>query len=185
MKQVCVLFAEGFEEVEALTVVDLLRRAEVRVTLAAVSEELEVTGANGITVKADTFFKDVKLADLDLLVLPGGMPGTTNLERCETVRDAIASLSSKGQLIAAICAAPAILLGKAGYLKGRKATCYPGMESFLEGALAVQEPVVRDGSFITSRGIGTAVQFALYLIETLCGKETAIKTAESVVSSWK
>jgi len=185
MKKACVLLADGFEEVEALTVVDLLRRAEIDVTIAAVSDKLLVTGAGQISVQADKFLRDVDLDGADLLVLPGGMPGTTNLEKCPSVQEAIRSFDKKKKYIGAICAAPAILLGKAGYLKGRKATCYPGMEEYLVGAEAVKEPVVVADHFITSRGVGVAIPFACQLIELLISKEKASEIAASVVSSWK
>ena len=185
MKRACVLLASGFEETEALTVADLLRRAGVEVTLAAVSDKLSVTGANGITVLADKFLRDADLKDTDLLVLPGGMPGTTNLEACDTVQKAIDTFDREKKYIGAICAAPAVLLGKAHRLKGRRATCYPGMESFLSEGTAVTDPVVVSDHFITSRGIGTAIPFALQLIELLFDRGKADSIAEGVVSSWK
>jgi len=185
MKRACVLLADGFEETEALTVADLLRRAGTEVTLAAVSDGLFVTGANGITVQADAFLRDTDLSDTDLLVLPGGMPGTTNLESCKTVQETIDTFDRQKKYIGAICAAPAILLGKAHRLAGRRATCYPGMESYLSEGTAVTDPVVVSDHFITSRGIGTAIPFALQLIELLFGRGKAASVAEGVVSSWK
>lgn len=193
MKKVCVAMAPGFEEIEALSVVDYLTRAGIDVIMAGVPASADETkcgqmeadgvviGAHGIPVRTDLPFAQVEIGDLDAIVLPGGMPGTLNLEADNDVREAVADMADAGKYVAAICAAPALVLGKYGYLKGRKATCYPGMEGYMEGALAQTDAVVQDGNFITSRGPGTAVYFALKLIEVLIDKDAANKIAKQLV----
>lgn len=180
MKKVCVLLAEGFEEVEALTAVDLLRRAKVYVDTVSVTEDYIVLGAHGISVQTEDLFREVDFADFDMIVLPGGMPGTTNLEAHSGLRQVLTEAAERGQFLAAICAAPTIL-GKMGLLKGRKATCYPGMEAELEGAVIGGGAVVTDGPFITSRGVGTAIDFALQLITVLTDEEKAGEIAKAIV----
>lgn len=180
MKKVSIFLADGFEEVEALTPVDLLRRAGAEVTLAAVGEKKEVTGSHGITITADHLFADIDFTDIDLLVLPGGMPGTLNLKACEPLLTLLKEHDAKGKKLAAICAAPTVL-GYVGLLQGKKATCYPGCEEGLTGALPVTEPVVTDGTITTSRGVGTAIPFALSLVAGLFGTEKADELAKSIV----
>ena len=177
---VYVLLAEGFEEVEALTPVDLLRRAGVETRLVGVTGAT-VCGARGINVVTDLSMDEVDLAKADMLVLPGGMPGTTNLYADKRVTDAVRTMADAGKYVAAICAAPSIILGGMGLLEGKKATCYPGMEEQLTGAMASTEPVVRDGSVITSRGLGTAIPFALALVAYFCGEKQAQALAKSIV----
>ena len=176
---VYVLLAEGFEEVEALTPVDLLRRAGVETRLVGVTGAT-VCGARGINVVTDLSMDEVDLAKADMLVLPGGMPGTRNLADSGRLLQVLQDADQAGKLIGAICAAPTVL-GKAGLLKGRKATCYPGCEEGLTGALVRTEPVVTDGRITTSRGVGTAIPFALRLIELLFGEKKAKEIAESIV----
>ena len=180
MKKVSIFLAEGFEEVEALTPADLLRRAGAEVTLAAVGEKKEVSGSHGIAIIADQLFTDMDFADMDLLVLPGGMPGTLNLKACEPLLKLLKEHDAEGKKLAAICAAPTVL-GYAGLLKGKKATCYPGCEEGLTGAIPVTDPVVTDGTITTSRGVGTAIPFALSLIAELYGTEKAYEIAKSIV----
>lgn len=172
MKKVSVFVAPGFEEVECLTVVDLLRRAGMEVTLISVGAEKQITGSNGITILADKFFEDMDYSTMDLLVLPGGQPGTTNLKACRKLLDLLEEFNSQGRKIAAICAAPTVF-GSMGILKGKKATCYPGCEGELDGAEFLEQRVVVDGNITTSRGIGTAISFALSLIEQLDSREKA------------
>lgn len=172
--------AEGFEEVEALTPVDLLRRAGKTVVTVGVSGKT-VTGARGIPVVADITADEMVLDDaLEMVILPGGMPGTLHLGESETVKKAVLYMHERKRLIAAICAAPTVF-GSMGLLEGRTATCYPGMESGLTGAKASEDAVCRDGHIITSRGVGTAIPFALALIDALCPAGTSKKIAESVV----
>ncbi|MDO4632242.1 MAG: DJ-1/PfpI family protein [Eubacteriales bacterium] len=180
MAKVYVFLAEGFEEVEALTPVDLLRRAQVEVCTVSVSGKREVTGARKIPVTADILFEDNDFSDADITVLPGGMPGTLNLAAHQGLEKLLAERNEKGQRIAAICAAPTIF-GDRGYLNGKSAVCYPGMEERLTGAEIPEASVVTDGHITTSRGVGTAIDFALELITLLCGKEKAEEIARSVV----
>ena len=180
---VYVLLAEGFEEVEALTPVDLLRRAGVETRLVGVTGAT-VCGARGINVVTDLSMDEVDLAKADMLVLPGGMPGTTNLYADKRVTDAVRTMADAGKYVAAICAAPSIILGGMGLLEGKKATCYPGMEDKLLGANWQEQPVVVDGNFVTSRGVGTAIAFALTLVTILKDEETAKSLANSIVYKW-
>lgn len=163
--------AEGFEEVEALTPVDLLRRAGVDVMTVAVGEFRQVTGAHGITVEADLLLDDEDMTDAEMLIAPGGMPGAKNLADSHKVCELFKAQAARGGYVAAICAAPAVLLAPLGILDGKKATCYPGFEEPLaqHGATHVAgERVVRDGNVITSNGPSSAMPFALALVDALC-----------------
>ncbi len=180
MKHVCVVLANGFEEIEGLTVVDLLRRADIQVTTASISNDKQVTGSHGIGVLADALFGEVDFTEIDMLVLPGGMPGTKNLQAHEGLTATIKTMSEQGKEIAAICAAPSVL-GSLCLLKGKKACCYPGFEDKLEGAKVTYDPVAATDQIITSRGMGTAIPFALALIERLDGKEKADHIAKSII----
>lgn len=180
MKKTAILFAEGYEEVEALTVVDLLRRAKIGCDIVAVKEADEVTGSHGIRVRADKALSQLVMEEYDGLILPGGLRGVNNLAADERVIDLLRRFAAAGKLTAAICAGPTVL-AKAGLLEGRKACCYPGMEDQLTGALACTESVVEDGSIITSRGLGTAIPFALALVAYFCGEKQAQALAKSIV----
>ena len=185
MSTVCVFLADGFEEVEALTPVDLLRRSGVEVTVMSVGPSLEVTGRSGIRVCADTLWKEELAAKADMLVLPGGQPGTKNLGAHSGLKEQILLAFREERWLAAICAAPTVLAAN-GCLQGKRATCYPGLEPLLEirGAECVRtEEVVTDGKIISSRGAGTAIPFSLKLIEVLQGKEAADKVAAGIVFS--
>lgn len=177
---VYILLAEGFEEVEALTPVDLLRRAGIETKLVGVTGET-VCGARGISVVTDLGMDEIDLSSADMLVLPGGMPGTTNLYADNRVTDAVRTMADADKYVAAICAAPSIILGGMGLLEGRKATCYPGMEDGMKGAESVKTTCVTDGKFITSCGVGGALDFACALITALAGREKADEIASSVV----
>ena len=178
---VYVFLADGFEEIEALTPVDLLRRAGVETKLVSVYPDRKtVIGARGISVNCDITIDETKEADI--MVLPGGMPGTVNLLECEKLMSLVDDQNSKGKRIAAICAAPARIFGQRGFLKGKRATCYPGMESLMEGANAVTDSVVTDGNITTSRGLGTAVDFACELVKLMCCQEKASEIRTSVVA---
>lgn len=166
-----VFLANGFEEIEALATVDILRRAGVEVVTVGVGGRNAV-GAHGIAVCADIVEDELDIAAIDGVVLPGGMPGTTNLEASAVVQTAVKSAYERGLLVAAICAAPSIL-GHGGYLNGKKATCYPGFEPELTNAAVIDEGVVRDGSIITASGAGVAVDFALELVRYLVSDEMA------------
>lgn len=186
MSQIAVFLAPGFEEIEALTVVDICRRAGLMVQTVAVLEKTEeksdamVSGSHGISVKADMFLADVDFEKQDMLVLPGGMPGTKNLEACERLMKETDAFYRAGKSIAAICAAPSIF-GHRGYLTGRSACAYPGFEKELTGAEVTYHPVEVSGNVITSRGMGTAILFAFAIVEHFCGRECAENLAEAIV----
>lgn len=162
---VYILLAPGFEEMEALAPADLLRRAGVETALAGLDSP-SVTGSHGISVHTDLTAGQVTLSPEDMLVLPGGLVGVTNLGKSDTALTLIKTAHKIGCRLAAICAAPT-LLGQLGILEGRKAVCYPGMEDRLTGAIAVDEDVVIDGPIITSRAAGTAYDFGLALVSLL------------------
>ena len=180
MKKIGVFFAEGYEEIEALTVVDICRRCGLGVDMVSVTEELMVTGSHGIGVRMDKGFSSADFQEYDMAVLPGGMPGTKNLEAHEGLMAQVDAYYAGGKYVAAICAAPSIF-GHRGILKGRRACCYPGMEAHREGAEVTAGPVEIADNVITSRGMGTAMDFALAIVEVLCGKEKAQEMAEAVV----
>lgn len=180
MIRVNVLLADGFEEIEALTVVDLLRRAQIYVGIVSTGDDYQVRGAHGISVQTEDLFDEVDFAETDAIVLPGGMPGTTNLKKHEGVRKVVTEFAENGKVIGAICAAPTVL-SDLGVLKGKRITCYPTVESEIQGAVIVKAPVVTDRNIITSRGVGTAIDFALELIAVLVDKERAASIAESIV----
>ena len=173
-----VFLAEGFEEIEALTPVDLIKRAGFEVTTVAVGADKKVVGAHGISVVADITENEFSDEAPTAVILPGGMPGTTNLEESETVAMAIVNAASRGALICAICAAPSIL-GIMGLLKHRQATCFPGFEKYLDGAKVLDKRVVRDENIITAQGMGCASEFALAIIEALDSKAKADEVAKS------
>lgn len=170
---VYLFLADGFEEVEALTPLDMLRRAQVPVTTVGIDGEY-IRGTHDIVVKADISSTDIDYTNLTAVILPGGMPGTRNLEQSDVVQQAIAYAMEKDLPVAAICAAPSIL-GHAGYLKGRKATCFPGFEDELLGAELSEVPVVWDGNILTAKGAGVALDFAFALVSRLTTEE---KSAE-------
>lgn len=180
MSKVCVFLAEGFEEIEGLTVVDLLRRAEIEVTMASISDNLDVTGAHGICVKADALASEVNYEEMDMVVLPGGMPGTLNLGNSEIVCKQAVAFANSGKPVGAICAAPSVL-GTLGILRGKEAVCYPGFEDKLEGAKVSFDPVKVDGNIITSRGLGTAIEFAGAIIEKLASREKAEQILKGII----
>ena len=180
MAKAAIFLADGFEEIEALTVVDLLRRAGIGITTVSIMGRDEVTGSHKITVRADAEFDKVLLDDMDMLILPGGQPGTTNLFACEPLKKKIEEFNAVGKMLAAICAAPTVY-GKMGLLKGKKACCYPGCEADLNGADVQTTEVTCDSNFITSRGMGTAIPFGLAIIEHFQGKEAATEMAKKIV----
>ena len=180
MKQVSVFLADGFEEIEGLTVVDLLRRAGVNVTTVSVTGACTIHGAHGIDVQADKLFDEMNYDGQDMLVLPGGMPGTLNLGAHKELEQLLRKFYSEKKYLAAICAAPSVF-GKYGFLKERKATSYPGFEEQLVGAECVMDAVVVDEFVVTSRGTGTAIPFSLTLIELLIGSEKANEIGKSII----
>lgn len=175
-----VFLAEGFEELEALTPVDLIRRADFEVRTVGIGDSNKVRGAHGIEVLAD--IKDTEFCDIrpQVVILPGGMPGTLNLADSATVSFAVSDALDHGGLVCAICAAPSIL-GERGYLRGKQAVCFPGFENYLEGAeVASDARVVRDGNIITAKAAGCAAEFALAIIEAISDKQTADAVAEEI-----
>lgn len=176
---VYVFLADGFEEVEALTPIDLLRRAGVTVQTVGVTGKT-VTGSHGVPMVADLLPEAVDLKQADMIVLPGGMPGTKNLYASDVVRAAVTEMIETDRYVAAICAAPSIILGGMGVLQGKRATCYPGMEDGMTGAQAQPLPCVQDGKIITGRGAGAAFDFALTLCAALVGQEKADQIADAV-----
>lgn len=180
MSKVYIFLSDGFEEIEGLTVVDLLRRAEIDISMVSIMDRKSVTGAHGITIEADVLYDDVDFSQAEMLVLPGGMPGTKHLGEHEALVARLKSFNDKNKLIAAICAAPSVL-GVNGILKGKKATCYPGFEDKLIDALVSDEAVVKDQNIITSRGLGTAIPFALKIIELLKGKDASELISKSII----
>lgn len=177
---VYMFLANGFEEVEALCPLDLLRRAGIAVTTVGIGGDM-ITGSHGITVRADipdTMYRDSKP---EMLVLPGGMPGTTNLDASHTVEVALRAANKNGAYLAAICAAP-MVLGKRGYLEGKRAICFPGFEEHLVGATVAEERVVRDGHVITAAGMGVALDFGLALVAALKDEATAESLRRAVLA---
>lgn len=175
-----VFFAEGFEEIEAVTTVDVLRRAGLEIVMVSITGNREVRGAHQIPVITDELFEYVDHQGADILILPGGMPGTKNLAANHKLGDLLKKYHADEKWVAAICAAPSVL-GGLGILNGRTATCYPGFEPQLEGATISHAPVVQDGHIITSRGAGTALEFALKLVEISAGIEKAKNLREGMV----
>ena len=180
MSKVAVFFGTGFEEIEALTVVDILRRADIETDMVSVMGEKSVTGSHKIAVEMDKLLEEVNFDQVDVIVLPGGLAGTKNLEACEPLMEQVDRFVSSGKTVAAICAAPSIL-GHRGHLKGKKACSYPSFESHLEGAEVLHQPAVIDGNIVTGRGMGASVPFGLAILEKLKGKETARQMAEKIV----
>lgn len=179
MAKVYIFLAEGFEEIEGLTVVDLLRRAEIDITMVSITGSSKVIGSHGIEVTTDLLFEKADFKDADMLVLPGGLPGTLHLMEHEGLGQLLQDFHQKGKDLAAICAAPRVL-GTKGLLTGKRATCYPGNESYLNGAIMVDADVVEDDNVVTSRGMGTAIDFSLSLIGRLLDEETAKRIAASI-----
>ena len=178
MKKAYVFLADGFEEIEGLTVVDVLRRAGAEVEMVSVMDRKEITGAHGIKVEADRMIEEA--GEADLYVLPGGMPGTNYLRDHEGLAELLKKQYEAGKWVAAICAAPSVF-GGLGFLKDRKATSYPGCLDGIPVGEYTEEPVAVDGNVVTSRGVGTAIAFALKLIEVLISKEKADEIAASIV----
>lgn len=178
MGKIAVLMADGCEEIEALTVVDVLRRADMDAVTVSITEVPKVTGSHRIAFETDNVIADVDWEAYVGVVLPGGKVGTDNLGGCPAVAKVIKEFDREGKLVAAICAAPSVL-GDNGILRGRKATSYPGFEDRLAGAKCCTEDVVRDGHVITSRGMGTAIAFALAIVSYYKDEETAGKLGES------
>jgi len=180
MKKAYVFLATGFEEIEAIGTIDVLRRGNIETISVSITGEYNVTGAHGIVVKADILFNDADFSDADALVLPGGMPGSNNLNDFSPLKEQLVSQYNKGKLVAAICAAP-LVLGGLGLLEGKKATCYPSFEPTLTGATATSEATETDGNVITGKGPGLVFDFALAIISKLNSPQIAAETAAGLL----
>lgn len=178
MKKALIFLTTGFEEIEALATVDILRRGEVDVKTVSLTDEKTVVGSHAIPVVADVLFSDVDFTAIDMLILPGG---TTKINDHEGLKKQVKAFAGADKDIAAICAAP-MVLGGLGLLRGKSATCYPGFEKYLDGAnLKTQEAVVIDGKVVTGRGPGLTFDFALQLLEILAGKEKRQEVAKGLL----
>ncbi len=180
MKKACIFLADGFEEVEGLTVVDLLRRAGIDVNMVSVGQQLEVTSARNIVVRADSLFDENDYTDADMLILPGGLTGTENLGRHRGLTQLLKMFHAERKKIAAICAAPTVF-GALGLLKDKTAVCYPGMEDKLTGAQTTTNAVEVCDNIITSRALGTAIDFSLTLIAELLDQSKADEISRAIV----
>lgn len=179
-----IFLAPGVEEIEAVATIDALRRAGMPVVTVAVDTTLHIKGATGQTLVADSLLSDIDATDADWLIVPGGMPGAPNLHASEIVNDMLTSHFRKGGRIASICAGPAVVLAPLGILKGKKATCYPGLGNAItdNGGEYVEEKVVASPTLITSEGPGTTLPFAIAIIRETKGDKTADETAASMLT---
>lgn len=180
-KNTFLFLGDGFEEIEALATVDIMRRAEMPVVTVSVNPTAVVTGAHGVVVTADTVISEVELSDAEWLICPGGMPGASNLAACEKLISALQAQNAKGGKIAAICAAPAVVLAPSGVIDGKQATCYPGFEGAMGKAIYTDEYVVVDGNVVTACGPGAATAFALTIVSQTKGQETADQVAAGML----
>lgn len=175
---VYVFLADGFEEIEALTPIDVLRRAQIEVESIGITGK-KVCGAHGICVEADKSIDDFNENDVEAIILPGGLKGTQNLDSSDFVKNSVDKAFNNEKLVCAICAAP-MIFGKMGVLKNKKATCYPGFEEYFENAEYVKEAVVKDGNVITSNGMGSAFEFAFEIVVSIKGREIADKIKKEI-----
>lgn len=182
-KQVLVPIADGSEELEAVSIIDILRRAQAQVTVAAIGGNLQIRASRGVNLVADQLIEDCVDKTYDLIVLPGGMPGAEKLRNSEILTKLLHQQKEKNQLYAAICAAPAVVLENHGLLESHKATCHPNFTHQLSNQEHAQERVVIDGNCVTSRGPGTALEFSLALVELLYGAEKSKELATSMVAA--
>ena len=180
MAKVYVFLADGFEDVEALIPIDVLRRGGVEVVTVSTTDFPLVESAHGVAIEADLQFEQCDFADADLLMLPGGMPGAANLYAHEGVCKAVCDQAAAGKKVSAICAAPAVVLAPLGLLEGRRATCYPGFEQALEGATYTGDLVTVDGNITTAEGPAAAFPYAYELLSQLVNKQTADQIAEGM-----
>ena len=180
MSRLAIFFAEGFEEIEALAVVDICRRCGLAIDMVSITEDRAVTGSHRIEVKTDKIFSEVDFGEYDMLILPGGSLGTRNLEAHGELMAQVDAFYTTGKYIGAICAAPSIF-GHRGILKGRRACSYPSFESHLEGAAVTAGPVEISDNVVTSRGMGTAIDFGLAIVGIFCGREKAEELAGAIV----
>lgn len=174
-----VFFADGFEEMEALASVDILRRADITVQTVSVTDSLTVTGAHNVPIVCDVLINEHDFSDAILVLLPGGLPGATTLNECEPLKQLIVTMAAEGKAVAAICAAP-MVLGGLGLLAGRKATCYPGFDVYLKGATYTGHMTEVDGNFITGKGPGAAICFALTVVDYLLGADKVAELKQAM-----
>ena len=179
MDTIYVFFADGFEEMEAFASVDILRRAGLNVEMVSVTPDEIVKGAHGVPVLCDKNIANCDFFDASLIVLPGGLPGATTLAECKELNNLVLKFAEENKPMAAICAAP-MVFGKLGVLKGKKATCYPGFDKYLEGAEYTGAMVERDGDIVTGKGPGASIKFALALVELMVGKEKVKELEEAM-----
>ncbi len=172
-----IFLAEGFEETEAITIVDLLRRASIDVTTVSVTGNIMVKGSHSISILSDALFEEIDFSQAHLLILPGGMPGSTHLAEHKDLNDLLQHHNKKNKFIAAICAAPTVL-GKLNMLQNREAICYPGFEMNLLGAIISNKTLIQDSNIITAKGPGYAVDFGLYLVRLVKGDAKAKEVAD-------
>ncbi|MCI5822124.1 MAG: DJ-1/PfpI family protein [Lachnospiraceae bacterium] len=177
MSKIAIFMAEGCEEIEGLAVVDILRRAKMEIDMVSISDSLSVKSSHGVVFQTDKLISQVDFSEYDGVVLPGGIPGTPNLGANPKVVETIKSFAEGGKLVAAICAAPSVL-GENGLLQGKKATSYPGFAEKMKGCTYLEDKVVVDGNIITSRGMGTVIDFALTIVEYFKNHEEAVALGE-------
>ena len=180
MAKVYEFLATGFEDIEALIPLDIMRRAGVDFKTVSITGDLYVESAHGVSIKADMLIEDADMSDADLIMLPGGLPGATNLNAHNGVKKAIIEQNARGKMIGAICAAP-MVLGGIGLLQGRRATCYPGFEEYLEGAEYTHELCTVDGNITTGEGPAAALPYAYTLLAALTDRQTADQVAEGMM----
>ena len=180
-KQVLIPIADGVEEIEAVCMIDTLRRAEIDVTVASIKSTLNITASRGVKLSADTLLTQCKDQTFDMIALPGGMPGSTHLAECDLLISMLKQQKEAGRWVAAICAAPAVVLQPNGLLEGIRATCYPSLLDQLDSPYASREGVVIDQTCVTAQGPGLAFQFALTLVEVLMGPQERLAVAEAML----
>lgn len=185
MKKAIVFFADGMEECEALLTVDILRRGGVEVTTASVMEKRQVVSSHGLPIVADAMADEVCYAEADMVVYPGGMPGSTNLAASGTAVRQAKLFAATGKYVAAICAAPSVVLAAAGLLEGKQATSHPGFQDKLAGATVLNQNVVIDGNIITGRALGAGIDFGLELVSLLVDRDTAKGIAKAIAYDWE
>ena len=182
MRDSFLFLAEGFEEIEALTAIDVLRRANIPLKTVSITTSLQVKGAHDVIVNADLLFDNTLFSNPEWLILPGGMPGASNLYEFSPLQGILKNqaLSADGR-IAAICAAPAVVLGQMGLLKGEKATCYPGFEKYIKDAEIIDAPVVVSGKYVLGNGPSNALSWALTIVDQAVGKHVAVEVANGML----
>lgn len=184
MKSAFVFFAEGFEEIEAITIIDVLRRADIPTDMVSITGKLAVTGAHDITIHTDLLFEEADYSEAEILILPGGLPGANNLNAHDALKKKLLEFNDAGKPVAAICAAP-LVLGGLNILNDKEVVCYPGFESKLLGASISEKPAIKSGNIITGRGPGAALNFALEIVLELKGEELANQLSEGMlVQTW-